>query len=52
MPVYKNLVKNIKPEEPKKDEQKKKDEEEATKKKREEMDAEIQRKVSFESMCM
>lgn len=46
MPVYKSLGKNTKTEEQKKEEQKKKEEEEASKKRREEMDAEIQKKVS------
>lgn len=44
MPVYKNLTKTSKTEEPKKEEKKKK-EDEATKKRRVEMDAEIQKKV-------
>ncbi|CAG9562888.1 unnamed protein product [Danaus chrysippus] len=45
MPVYKNLTKTSKTEEPKKEE-KKKEEDEATKKRRVEMDAEIQKKVA------
>nr|XP_032512345.1 zinc finger matrin-type protein CG9776 isoform X1 [Danaus plexippus plexippus] len=45
MPVYKNLTKTSKTEEPKKEEKKKK-EDEATKKRRVEMDAEIQKKVA------
>lgn len=46
MPVYKHLAVKPKSDEQKKEDEKKKVEDEASKKRREEMDAEIQKKVS------
>ncbi|CAG9791722.1 unnamed protein product [Diatraea saccharalis] len=49
MPVYKHLGKKQEDQKKEEQDQKKKDEDEATKKRREEMDAEIQKKVSLGS---